>query len=423
VQTLDRRQYEVIVTDDGNSGSARLELAATHSWVRVVNGPGHGPAANRNAGASAAHGNWIAFTDDDTEPNANWLSAFIKARIEGVHVYEGRTTCDGGFRSPLFHAPENLTGGRLWSCNILIRSVTFAAVGGFDEAFQYPHMEDQDLRLRLLAAGERILFVPEAIVNHPPRRQPPGDRLGAYRESEVRYLYKHGAARPVRGQLYARIIRYRIGVIRSGELILVEDKAVLMRKLGKKQLTLQLAQPLAGIPAQLSGLPLELGAVGYGVGGKISVQFDRRVWHDYGRNGTVLTERAWGHLWETSDDQSGDRGVLTNLLSSHDGAAFAALPEAPDRIVAEIERLFPGAKGLSGERVHTDWTNDPMSLGAYSCFGPGQLAAAAPFLRSAHGRLLLAGEHTDEFSGFMEGALRSGARVAAMIGATTRPDS
>ena len=187
--------------------------------------------------------------------------------------------------------------------------------------------------------------------------------------------------------------------------------------------TIVAAVPLPVLSRIWSAMPLELGAVGYGVGGKISVQFDRRVWHDYGRNGTVLTERAWGHLWETSDDQSGDRGVLTNLLSSHDGAAFAALPEAPDRIVAEIERLFPGAKGLSGERVHTDWTNDPMSLGAYSCFGPGQLAAAAPFLRSAHGRLLLAGEHTDEFSGFMEGALRSGARVAAMIGATTGPDS
>jgi monoamine oxidase len=46
-----------------------------------------------------------------------------------------------------------------------------------------------------------------------------------------------------------------------------------------------------------------------------------------------------------------------------------------------------------------------MSLGAYSCFGPGQLVAAEPLLRARHGRLLLAGEHTDEFSGFMEGAL------------------
>lgn len=50
----------------------------------------------------------------------------------------------------------------------------------------------------------------------------------------------------------------RIGVIRKGELILVEDKTALMRKLGKKQLTLTLAQPLAQIPAALAGLPLEL---------------------------------------------------------------------------------------------------------------------------------------------------------------------
>ena len=180
-------------------------------------------------------------------------------------------------------------------------------------------------------------------------------------------------------------------------------------------MTIVAAVPLPVLSRLWSAMPLELGAIGYGVGGKISVQFDRRIWRDYGRNGTVLTERAWGHLWETTDDQGGDRGVLTNLLSSHDGAAFAALPEAPERVVAEIERFFPGAKGLSGERVHTDWTNDPLSLGAYSCFGPGQWAAAAPLIHAAHGRLLLAGEHTDEFSGFMEGALRSGTRVAAAI--------
>ena len=37
-------------------------------------------------------------------------------------------------------------------------------------------------------------------------------------------------------------------------------------------------------------MPLELGAVGYGVGGKISVQFDRRIWRDYASNGEVLTD-------------------------------------------------------------------------------------------------------------------------------------
>ena len=54
----------------------------------------------------------------------------------------------------------------------------------------------------------------------------------------------------------------RIGVISKGELILVEDKTQLMRKLGKKQLTLQLQAPLAAIPAELAGYPLELSADG-----------------------------------------------------------------------------------------------------------------------------------------------------------------
>jgi ABC-2 type transport system ATP-binding protein len=61
----------------------------------------------------------------------------------------------------------------------------------------------------------------------------------------------------------AELMADRIGVIRKGELILVEDKAVLMRKLGKRQLTLQLQSSLAGLPAGLSGYPLELSADGH----------------------------------------------------------------------------------------------------------------------------------------------------------------
>ena len=54
----------------------------------------------------------------------------------------------------------------------------------------------------------------------------------------------------------------RIGVINKGELVVVEEKSALMRKLGKKQLTLQLQSPLTAIPASLSGLPLELAKEG-----------------------------------------------------------------------------------------------------------------------------------------------------------------
>src|SRR5690242_8550458 len=54
----------------------------------------------------------------------------------------------------------------------------------------------------------------------------------------------------------------RIGVISKGELIVVENKAVLMRKLGKKQLTLQLQKPLQTMPDALADLPLELSTDG-----------------------------------------------------------------------------------------------------------------------------------------------------------------
>ena len=54
----------------------------------------------------------------------------------------------------------------------------------------------------------------------------------------------------------------RIGVINKGEIVLVEDKNVLMRKLGRKQLTLHLQHPLERIPPQLAGRQLELSADG-----------------------------------------------------------------------------------------------------------------------------------------------------------------
>jgi monoamine oxidase len=173
--------------------------------------------------------------------------------------------------------------------------------------------------------------------------------------------------------------------------------------------------PLPVLGRIWADVPPELTAVGYGVGGKVSVQFGRRLWRDYGRNGSVHSDRAWGQLWETTDVQPGDAGVLTVLLSSHDGAALLAFTDLQQRLLAEIERIFPGARGLAGEVIVTDWTNDPYSLGCYSAPAPHQLAAAWPLMHRPHGRLWLAGEHTDEHAGFIEGALASADRVAAAL--------
>ena len=50
----------------------------------------------------------------------------------------------------------------------------------------------------------------------------------------------------------------RVGVMSKGELILVEDKTALMRKLGKKQLTLELSAPLAAVPPSVGGYDIAL---------------------------------------------------------------------------------------------------------------------------------------------------------------------
>ena len=77
----------------------------------------------------------------------------------------------------------------------------------------------------------------------------------------------------------------RIGVISNGEIILVEDKATLMHKLGKKQLTLQLTRKLDAIPAQLAAHPLVLSD-----------------------NGGELT-----YTYDTQDERAGVSGLLDDL--------------------------------------------------------------------------------------------------------------
>jgi ABC-2 type transport system ATP-binding protein len=67
----------------------------------------------------------------------------------------------------------------------------------------------------------------------------------------------------------------RIGVISKGELVVVEDKHVLMRKLGKKQLTLQLQTPLERIPDALAGERLELADDGHALVYTFDAQAER----------------------------------------------------------------------------------------------------------------------------------------------------
>jgi len=172
VQTLPFDQYEVIVSDDGRSTTAKSLVRERFPWAWWLQGPCRGPAANRNNGAKVATGEWLVFTDDDCLPADGFLAAYqAKAIGGGCEVLEGKTSPVGVRTRVDMECPINETGGYLWSCNFAIRKGLFSELGGFDPAFPSAAMEDVDLRFRLLKAGNTISFVPGSVVLHPWRKK------------------------------------------------------------------------------------------------------------------------------------------------------------------------------------------------------------------------------------------------------------
>jgi GT2 family glycosyltransferase len=187
---------EIVVTDDGADDASRQVIAASPSFVRWTRGPRRGPAANRNHGASLATGDFIVFVDDDVIPSPTLLASYQDAVEPTINVYEGRTVCRMGLHSPLDVAPANETGGYLWSCNMMVRAAFWRSFGGFDEDFPYAMMEDVAYRERVKDAGHRIKFVPQAEVDHPPRRMPSARARIRVHESHFIYYYKYFGKRP-----------------------------------------------------------------------------------------------------------------------------------------------------------------------------------------------------------------------------------
>ena len=115
----------------------------------------------------------------------------------------------------------------------------------------------------------------------------------------------------------------RIGIIRNGELILVEDKALLMRKLGKKQLTLQLRKSLQAIPEVLAGMPLALTDGGHALVYSFDAQNDE--------TGIAPLLRHLGELGIDFKDLHSSERSLEEIFVSLVHADTAAQPVQPAR--------------------------------------------------------------------------------------------
>jgi ABC-2 type transport system ATP-binding protein len=116
----------------------------------------------------------------------------------------------------------------------------------------------------------------------------------------------------------------RVGVINKGEIILVEDKNELMHKLGRKQLTLELREPLAGIPPKLDAYDLTLAD-----GGKALIfTYDTRSEHT--GITTLLDDlrHAGIRFKDLQTEQSSLEDIFVGLVRQNGGTTPATEPGA-----------------------------------------------------------------------------------------------
>lgn len=170
-QTLPRDRFEIRVAFDGVEPTAAVRERLRVLGAFAVAIPGRrGPGAARNAGAREARGAWLAFTEDDCLPAADWLAG-AALRIErdpAVAAIEGETVTPKG-------RPVRRRDGAeptFIPTNLFVTRALFERVGGycehyFDAARGIYFREDSDFGFTLEAAGAIVVLEPSARVTHP----------------------------------------------------------------------------------------------------------------------------------------------------------------------------------------------------------------------------------------------------------------
>ncbi|HEY9890117.1 MAG TPA: flavin monoamine oxidase family protein [Candidatus Obscuribacterales bacterium] len=171
-------------------------------------------------------------------------------------------------------------------------------------------------------------------------------------------------------------------------------------------------------PALSPELQQAIAELNYGSHVKVISQFDQRFWQTAGTPTLpVITDLPIGFVSEATASQLGTPGILTAYVSGIYGRQLGAMAERDrlDSVITQLDEIYPGARSHLTTALSYPWVGDPWVKGSYSAFGPGQLTRFWPALRRPYGRLIFAGEHTDAYIGYMEGAVRSGQRAAALI--------
>ena len=155
----------------------------------------------------------------------------------------------------------------------------------------------------------------------------------------------------------------------------------------------------------------------YGRATKTLLQFSKRFWRIPGRPRAFGSSLPFGAVWDANEEQRGRSGIL-NLMSggsSSDAVREMLAREGPAALTRSLEWLGARRAELVASRQIV-WDDDPWARGGYAYFDPGFDPALRTWLARPAGRLFFAGEHTsNQWQGYMNGAIESGRRAAAEV--------
>ncbi len=191
-----RPAIEIIVVDDGSNDRTVRILEEFGDRIRIIKKANGGPASARNAGIREAAGEFIAFTDSDCFPAADWLEKLLagfggvmSAEAEEQSANRSKSIELGGTGGIVRSADRNLTGEYvdlirlldpepdergeipyLITANACFRKRALVAAGLFDEGFRKPGGEEAELCYRMRRAGYTFRLAPTALVRHKHRQ-------------------------------------------------------------------------------------------------------------------------------------------------------------------------------------------------------------------------------------------------------------
>jgi GT2 family glycosyltransferase len=175
-------ETEVIVVADGDEDSAKLAQSLASQVLRIT--VATGPAKARNLGAKAANGAVILFIDADTTINGETIAKItdlfaqnpkLAALIGSYDDTPGAVNFLSQYKN-LFHHYTHQNGNEsastFWGACGAIRRDIFLEMGGFDESYRLPSVEDIELGYRLKKAGYQIKLCKDIQVKHLKKWEP-----------------------------------------------------------------------------------------------------------------------------------------------------------------------------------------------------------------------------------------------------------